>query len=62
MKTCPACRESIDVAATRCAHCHTAFDELAMRAGRAEHRRMTMLKFAAVLIGLVVFAFWVAQP
>lgn len=61
MKTCPACKSSIDVEATKCPRCQTLFDAEAMRAGRREQSSLTMRKliaFALVVTALVAWAAW----
>jgi hypothetical protein len=62
LKTCPACKKSIDVEATKCPYCHTVFDAEAMLAGREEvggRRRRSLVLLAAIIAA--VFA-WLAWP
>jgi hypothetical protein len=62
VKTCPYCRKQIDVAATKCPYCASAFDGHQIEQGRREQSRKnrnTILGVLAVIAGLI---WWMTRP
>lgn len=58
MKTCPACRSSIDAMASVCPKCRTRFSMMQMESGMKESRRHLIFKLVAILIVIAVVVNW----
>lgn len=65
-KTCPACRERINVRAIKCPHCHSTFNGVEMEAGNREARRSFWIRaaiaLAVLLLGWFALLDWLQQP
>lgn len=62
MKTCRACRKTIDLQATKCPYCQTEFSELDMAAGKRERASLTRRKLIAFVLILAAGFIWLVYP
>lgn len=62
MKTCQACRKRVNVRATKCPYCQTAYDHAEMEGGRKEYARNLMATAFLLITGVAGFIYWLSQP